>query len=246
MEANSLAGLGVLVTRPEHQADALCQLIEKNGGKAIRFPTMIIQPASDQTRLKNLMRKHYDIAIFVSANAVSHAMPLWPVHALKIIAIGHGTAKALQKNNAHVDAIPQNYNSEGLLALPMLDQIKGKAIVIFCGENSRPLLRETLEKRGAHVESAICYRRKCPAINALPTLPPESIDLIISTSQENLRNLTTLLPMSNNPWLYNKQLLVISPTMADLAHQLGFTKKSVVAKNASDQAVADAVSTIYQ
>ena len=32
----------VLVTRPAHQADALCALIEKQGWNAIRFPTLDI------------------------------------------------------------------------------------------------------------------------------------------------------------------------------------------------------------
>ena len=33
-----LTGIGVLVTRPEHQAHHLCQLIEAEGGAAVRYP----------------------------------------------------------------------------------------------------------------------------------------------------------------------------------------------------------------
>ena len=34
--------MNVLVTRPQHQAESLCQLLEQNGLSAIRFPTLEI------------------------------------------------------------------------------------------------------------------------------------------------------------------------------------------------------------
>ena len=37
-----LKGFGVLVTRPEHQADELSAAIEDAGGEAIRFPVIEI------------------------------------------------------------------------------------------------------------------------------------------------------------------------------------------------------------
>ena len=33
-----LTSIGVLVTRPEHQAHHLCQLIEAEGGAAVQYP----------------------------------------------------------------------------------------------------------------------------------------------------------------------------------------------------------------
>jgi hypothetical protein len=39
-----LTGIGVLVTRPEHQASHLCQLIEAEGGAAVRYPALVIKP----------------------------------------------------------------------------------------------------------------------------------------------------------------------------------------------------------
>ena len=36
-----LTGIGVLVTRPEHQANHLCQLIEAEGGAAVRYPALV-------------------------------------------------------------------------------------------------------------------------------------------------------------------------------------------------------------
>jgi len=217
--ADSLNGLNLLVTRPKHQAQPLCKLIEDNGGNAIVFPTIEIKPLRTDVDISN-----DDIAIFVSANAVClNAAP----PNLTIVAIGPGTAKELEKNNCRVDFIPDQYNSEGLLVLPILNDVNGKSIVIFCGENSRSLLKDTLQERGAHVKSAICYRRECPATHA----NPGPIDCIISTSQESLTNLVRLLPEA-----IHKPLLVISPAMRGLASQLGFSEV-LMASNASDQAI---------
>jgi len=42
MSESTLNGFGVLVTRPEHQADELATAIEDAGGEAIRFPVIDI------------------------------------------------------------------------------------------------------------------------------------------------------------------------------------------------------------
>ena len=241
-----LSGSMVLVTRPPHQANTLRQLIEKKGAEVILFPTIIIKPPHNQSSLQRSIDQldQYDIAIFVSANAVNVATKGWSnkTLSLKTIAIGTGSANALQNNNIPVDFIPKKFNSEGVLALPLLNEIKNKSIVIFCGENPRPLLKEQLQTRGAHVDQAICYRRECPASNTveLQQLTSQSFDSIISTSQESLRNLVKLF---TGDWIYQQRLLVISPSMAELAHELGFTQQAVIAENATDQAIVEALLT---
>ena len=42
-----LAGIGVVVTRPAHQAQALARLIEESGGSAILFPAIEIRDVED-------------------------------------------------------------------------------------------------------------------------------------------------------------------------------------------------------
>ncbi|MEA3242729.1 MAG: uroporphyrinogen-III synthase, partial [Pseudomonadota bacterium] len=49
--AAPLQGVGVLVTRPAHQADSLCELIRQQGGTAIRFPVLEIRPPADPQNL---------------------------------------------------------------------------------------------------------------------------------------------------------------------------------------------------
>ena len=68
----ALRGVGVLVTRPEHQATPLCRLLEAEGACTFRLPAIEVRgiaerrPSSD--RWGPLER--FDLIVFVSANAV--------------------------------------------------------------------------------------------------------------------------------------------------------------------------------
>ena len=44
-----LAGIGVLVTRPQHQAERLCTLFADAGATPIRFPAITIAAPTDPT-----------------------------------------------------------------------------------------------------------------------------------------------------------------------------------------------------
>lgn len=242
-----LLGLSILVTRPAHQAQPLCKLIENYGGTAHLFPTITIKAPHDHNTFTQIVRQidSFDIAIFVSQNAVNATLPLWPrqsTSSLAIIAIGPGTQATLQKNNFQVNCIPTHFSSEGLLALPELQTVNNKSIVIFSGENTRPFLKGELQQRGATVTQAIGYRRECPHVSdtELRSQLSHSFNFIVSTSQESLHNFITL--FSKWPaWLYQQRLLVINDTMEKLARSHGFTRTPLVANNASDQAIINAL-----
>ena len=242
---NPLAGVDILVTRPRHQAQALCELIEKKGGSAVLLPTIVIKPPHNKEKFELLFNQlnTVDIAIFVSQHAVHAANLHWPEETpstMKIVAIGPGTKQALKKNNLPVHNIPAQYNSEGLLALPVLNSVQQKSIVIFSGENPRTLLSTELRQRGALVTEAMGYRRACPSISdaKLHTISSRPLDCIVSTSQESLQNLVAIFHQSRE-WLFQQRLLVISPTMAKLAQSTGFTQKPLIANNATDLAIVD-------
>ncbi len=104
----------VLNTRPAHQADALNKMISERGGTPISLPTLDIMPVD--TELPNL--NDVDIAIFVSANAVLYGLKEIPN--IPVIAVGPGTEKTLKQKGIIDVIIPEQYNSEGILALPEL------------------------------------------------------------------------------------------------------------------------------
>ncbi len=108
---SSLQHITALVTRPIQQASHLAQQIIALGGDAILFPTLEIADIADKTHLINVCAKlaQFQIAIFVSANAVEKTMPYWPkkISTTKIVAIGAATAAALLSFNIDVELMPE-------------------------------------------------------------------------------------------------------------------------------------------
>lgn len=245
--SKNLSGKTIVITRPLHQAGILAEKIEALGGKALLFPTLEILPAEDNRGLLKAMQSlsSYQILIFVSANAVQYVLPLaaQPFPRLTTLAIGPGTARALEMGHIPVSWVPALHHSEGLLASPLLKNIEGKKIAIFCGENTRPLLKNELIERGAIVDEVVCYRRRCPYVDAREALNQwkiENINLIISTSSESLFNLWQLFAKIDPEWFLGIPLLVISPTLFARAQQWGF-RSVVLAEGASDAAICAAL-----
>jgi len=243
-----LAGVGVLVTRPKHQAANLCRLIEELGGSAIRFPVLQIDDIDDSSHLYHQIEKldTFDIAIFISSNAVKKAVNIiqskkkWP-NSVKIAAVGKTSAKALKDLGLKAEIFPsKRFNSEALLSLEEMQDVLGKNVIIFRGEGGRELLAETLKRRGANVEYAECYKRSKPdadVSNLLKHWSRGEISVIITTSNEGLHNLYDMVGQLGRQWLIKSNMIVVSERGADLALQLGFKKRPRVSAQASDNAI---------
>ncbi len=164
----SLAGRGVLVTRPAGMAADLAGRIERAGGRPLVFPMIEIEALARPSALERL--GDFALAIFVSPTAVERALaaiggapPKWPPH-LPVAAVGDGTRRALERAGfANVIAPRDGADSEALLAVPELARFDGKRILIVRGAGGRELLANELAARGCRVELAECYRRVKPA-----------------------------------------------------------------------------------
>ena len=94
-----LTRMRVVVTRPEHQSEGLVRLLEAEGAQVIRFPVLAIAPPRDEDPARALARRlvEFDIAEFVSANAVERGMALiqsvgGPPPGLRLAAVGSASA----------------------------------------------------------------------------------------------------------------------------------------------------------
>jgi uroporphyrinogen-III synthase len=240
----------ILVTRPMPQGEILCEKLRALNGNAIAFPTIDIKPLQDYTPLKEQIAQldQYDWLIFVSPQAVQHCHALlhaaWPVlpSELKIAAVGLGTANALQAVNLPVTACPTQWSSEGLLSMPLLQQVQGLRIVIVSGEGGRELLAETLAERGAEIIRMITYRRCLPVYqnitDYLALFQARKIDIIVVTSGEGLHNLITLI--GDVELIRTLPLVVMSERLVGIAEEFRF-KQIILADNASDTAIIDAL-----
>lgn len=247
MKPCDLRGGGVLVTRPAHQAEPLCRLIDRAGGRALRFPTLVIEP-SDRPGARALLAEHWDLVYFVSPNAVRFAHGLvdarhpW-LRAERIAAVGDGTARALETLGRRADLVPRGrFESEEVLALPELALMGGRRVLIVRGEGGRGLMAETLRRRGARVSIAEVYRRRCPDADPRPLLArwSEDVDWVTVTSEQILRNLLAILGEVGRARLLVTPLVVIAARTADAARTLGFGD-IVLAERASDEAILTAL-----
>jgi uroporphyrinogen-III synthase len=247
--ACDLSGIGVLVTRPEQQSAPLCEQIAALGGRPIPFPALIIKSAADPQAMTAQLRAGgpFDIAIFVSPNAVRYGLELLDGAPLpgnpRIAAVGQGTARALEAGGIDVGILPaKRYDSEALLAAEELQKLQGRRILIVRGNGGRALLADTLRQRGADVVLAEVYRRECPVADAGPLLQRwrDEVQVVTVTSVEILENLATLLGQQGRELLLATPLVTISERIGDRARALGY-EQIIFARRAEDEAIIDAV-----
>lgn len=246
----SLKDQNILVTRPAHQADKLCDLIKQQGGRAVRFPTLEIvglKNARIKQQFEALKQRHW--LIFISTNAVNFALAVnnGKIDTFKvcsIAAVGKATEKALITAGLSVDLIPEsNFNTEGLLATKAMRQVNGQSCLIVRGVGGRETLANNLRERGATVDYMEVYSREIPVVNQSNVeemLKNRKLDAITITSGDALKNLVTMIRVELAGDLFAVPLIVISNRIKQLAEQSGF-KTIAVTDNPSDTAIIKTV-----
>ncbi|MDP5029669.1 uroporphyrinogen-III synthase [Paraglaciecola sp.] len=157
---------------------------------------------------------------------------MWPSQ-VQFFAVGQSTADIL--NQAGLTAIvPTEARSEGLLALPMLNDVADKTVIIIKGFGGRELLADTLTLRGAKVREWALYKRVALAKPfCTRQWHHEQIQCIIATSGEVIAAAFNHYAAS---WLQTKLWIVVSERTADIAYQFGITQVQI-SDSASDQAL---------
>ena len=252
----TLAGRGVVITRPAGEAERLARLVQEAGGVPMLHPAIAILDAPDPARLDALIDRldEFDLAIFISPSAVDKGMtritarrtqPMLPVR-LRIAAIGPGGVRALSRFGVNDVIAPQGArpDSESLLATNFMQNIAGLNVLIFRGDGGREWLGDTLKARGAKVEYATCYRRARPVIDVAAlnsAARARRIAAVVFTSSEGVRNFSDSLDDAGRAWLRVTPVVVPHPRIAAAARALGCTH--VVESVAGDEALMQAVLT---
>lgn len=246
MTEKPLAGLKIVVTRPREQASRLQQDIERCGGKALLFPLLDIAAVQDHGILREQLSRlaRFNLAIFISPNAVQYGMAairaagdLPP--ALRIATVGQGSAQVLRDLGITDIIVPaERFDSEGLLALPVLQDIAGWHVMILRGDGGRELLGDTLKKRGATVEYVACYQRSKPQLDVAALLDAAP-DALTVTSSEALGHLWQMLGDAQRDGLRDTALFVPHIRIAELASRQGW--RQVQLADAGDDGLLSAL-----
>ena len=244
---SALQGKRIVVTRPSGQAEGLAALIRQAGGEALKIPAIEIRPLTDTAAFLDVARRleSFDIAVFVSRNAVDSGLELlnesgkaWPAH-LRVATVGQGSRSALEAHGfAAVIAPPARSDSEALLALPELAQVRGKRVVIFRGDAGRELLGEELRKRGSSVEYVACYQRVRPEPGELARLWAGGVDAVTVSSSEGLANFLDMLGKDAPAKLARVPLFVPHPRVAAEAARRGLAEAVVAGPGNAEMAAA--------
>ena len=242
-----LENMTVLVTRPAHQAEGFCRLVEEAGGRPVRLPVIEIEALSLTEPEYAALQQPSDCLIFISANAVRIGIDIinrnFPgrLQASRIMAIGRATGSELERHGIEPDLVPPSpYNSEALLAMPEMKTISGRSYTIIKGSGGRDYLAEQLRLRGGRVRGIDVYQRVKPQMDAdvLTMFSKSDIAVVAITSVRGLHFLFEMATTRQREWLQaNARFLVPGKRVADAVRDLHIRQAPIVAENATDEAM---------
>lgn len=255
-----LAGIGVVVTRPRGQGEALCARLEELGAETFHVPVLAIEaltPEGGWAAASESIRQG-EVVIFVSANAVRQlheGLPEAPAllgeantptdRPKKILAVGPATARALETAGISVDtAGGEGMDSESLLADPALSDVAGRRVVIVRGEGGRRVLDRTLAERGAEVTALAVYRRVPADLSPEALLGPlreGRAHVITATSREILDAIHALAGEQGRDLVRAAGLVVASERVLQRAAELGLRETSQTASRPDDHGLVEAI-----
>ncbi|WP_296048051.1 uroporphyrinogen-III synthase [uncultured Alteromonas sp.] len=195
-----------------------------------------IELAEGIPRLQALLAAHPDAIVVVTSTAA--AIPLaehLATHPINqpVIAVGQSTAGILTHAGL-TPIVPTAENSEGVLALPLLNDCANRHILLLKGKGGRTTIPEQLTLRGARLNEVVLYER-------VPLIPPvfsrtcnwTQLAGIIATSSEQAQ---ALIKQFNTQPLTGVKWLTVSERIAQQLHQYGIRQADVCPK-ASDEAL---------
>lgn len=224
----SLRGRVVVITRPAGTASALARRVRACGGVPLLLPGLSLR-VSDDPALPAKMRAALGggLLVFASPAAVRFAAALTPLRTrATVLAVGQGTAQALRRHGVSAQA-PARQDSEGLLELPAMQNLRGRRVTLIGAPGGRGLLREQLVARGAQLRELHVYQRVSPRlgrrhVEAVQALPRSA--RVLLSSADALHNLERGLPAAAWSRLRAAVTVVSSERLARTACEAGFTR----------------------
>ena len=240
----------VLILRPGERGDVLAATLHQHGFEVQHLNTLTLAPLPEDAELRSFwlnfdqFHKVVVISPFAAqclAQALDRYWPQLPV-GNEYYCVGRSTAEILHqqlgvKARVHESSHHED-TSEALLALPSLQCVEQRKILIVAGEGGRDVLVETLRKRGARVTRASVYQRRYqpPDPGGIARLQSGNFKALMVTSSEQLQHLSRWC----NQAALNQPLIVSSHRLATLASGLGFSAPTV-ARGATPAALTAAL-----
>jgi uroporphyrinogen-III synthase len=232
----ALAGCYVISLRPVGEHAALRAAAARHGARVLALSSCrLVQRGDAGTRrqLRDALRAPR--VIFTSPTAVRAALALQPLRRRRgplCFAVGSSTARALARAGIEEVAVPQRMDSEGLLALPGLQHVRGQAIGLVTAPGGRGMIERTLVAAAAQVVRADVYARVpvSPSPRAIAAL--RALDArawLALSSGEALDSVLAALPGAARRQLLRAHVVAASVRLAQLARSHGFVDVVIAA-----------------
>lgn len=234
-----LVGARIAITRPVGAGAAMARRVRKLGGIALSLPGSSLRAADDVDAARAALERALacDPVIFASPAAVRFAAKLLPLRTrASLLATGRGTARALQRAGLRDVIVPPRADSEGLLALPILQRLGGRRVGIVGAPGGRGLLQARLAARGAKIILAYVYRRVPARLGRrhVQALLGGRMPLYVPlSSAETLDHLLAGLPDAARRALLAGTAIASSARLLRAARRAGFAR-ALRARSASD------------
>ena len=222
-------GWYVISLRPQGGHESLRRAAAAHGAGLIALSPWRIQPRTDEPARQALRTAlAASRVVFTSPAAVKAAavlLPLRRIAAQEWIAVGSGTARALGRVGIEGVVSPSRMDSEGLLALPALQEVSGHTVGLITAPGGRDTLSRTLIQRAAHLLRADVYAREpvrlsARSVHKLLTLQVPAIVLI--SSQGALQQVLEAAPANAAKALRALPAVAASARLQEMARQEGF------------------------
>ncbi len=229
-----LAGLRVLVTRPEGQADALISGVQLLGATVCYAPTIRIADPPSFDALDDALRhlNRFAWVVWTSANGVRRTfarmdtLGIAPaaLRPLKRAVIGASTAQALEQYGLVADLVPLSAVAESLLEAMLAAEIApGLCVLLPQPVETRDVLTTGLRAHDVEICIAPAYRtvdNLDAAADVRRWMAAGELDLAIVTSPSTVRGLLTMLG-DDRDLLARLPLACIGPVTANAVRELG-------------------------
>lgn len=218
--------------RPRGQHGPWRAAVRAAGGRVLALSPWALVPRRDPASRRQLQQAlACPQVIFTSPAAVAAAHALLPLDrcqpAPAWLAVGQGTAQALQAVGAGPVAWPQRMDSEGLLALPALQDIAGQAVGLVTAPGGRGTIPAGLALRGAIAVQADVYDRVALTLPGRQRARLRRLDagsVLVLSSGQALEQLWMQLDDAGRDGLRRCLVVAASPRLAGQARALGFAR----------------------
>jgi uroporphyrinogen-III synthase len=232
IDGGALRGKRVLITRPEHQAEAFARALRERGAEPLFGASIAVGPPDDPRPAHRAIDElsTYAWVVFNSSNGVDaffdrldslDSDARYLAHT-RVAAIGTATAQRLRERGIRADLVPAEFVSEEIARALIEAAGHGDRILIYRAQEARNVLPEMLEEAGLRVTVVAAYKTRPVHDPALHTTV-ETADAVTFTSASSVRGFAESLGGDARAVesLRGKAVACIGPVTAEAARDCG-------------------------